>query len=133
MAAQIFFGAIVIMFISTTAHVGKPFDFPTQICVAPAYSLGIPAINLYRVLRAYVWLADEVGPAAYWGNLSRWDTITHGTLNAFTTWVGDCLVVSSQVQASDCHFTCITCRFTDAILCGITTFRSSCCPLLWLL
>ena len=30
MAAQIFFGAIVIMFITTSAHVGKPFDFPTR-------------------------------------------------------------------------------------------------------
>jgi hypothetical protein len=110
------------MYISTTAHVGKPFDFYTQISVGPAYSLEIPAINLYRVLRAYVWLADEVGPAAYWGNLSRWDTITHEVLNAFTTWVGDGLIVSSQAQVGDGHFTRVTCRFTDAILYGTTTF-----------
>jgi hypothetical protein len=83
------------MYISTTARVVKPYVFPTQICVAPAYSLGIPAITLYRVLRAYVRLADEVGSAAYWGKLSRWDFITHGALNAFATWVGDCLLVSS--------------------------------------
>jgi hypothetical protein len=45
------------------------------------------------MLRGYVWLADSVGPAAYWENLSRWDTIAHGALNTFTTLVGDCLIV----------------------------------------
>ncbi|KIM79209.1 hypothetical protein PILCRDRAFT_10620 [Piloderma croceum F 1598] len=71
-SSKIFFGATVVMFISITAHV---------------------AINLYRMLRGYVWLADSVGPAAYWENLSRWDTIAHGALNTFTTLVGDCLII----------------------------------------
>jgi len=70
--SKIFFWAIIVMFISATAHI---------------------AINLYRILRAYVWLVDEVGPAAYLGNMERWDTITHDALNAFTTWIGDCLVI----------------------------------------
>jgi hypothetical protein len=61
----------------------------------------ILAINLYRVLRAYVWLAEEVGTAAYLGNLERWDNIAHDTLNAFMTWVGDCLVVSQSQVAKD--------------------------------
>jgi hypothetical protein len=60
----------------------------------------ILAINLYRVLRAYVWLADAVGPAAYLANLSRWDFVAHNVLSTFTTWVGDCLVVGQSKLAT---------------------------------
>lgn len=47
------------------------------------------------MLNGYVWLADSVGPAQYFGDLGRWETITHDALNAFITWVGDFLVVRS--------------------------------------
>jgi hypothetical protein len=61
-----------------------------------SYAL-ISALNLYRVLGAYVWLSAEISPAIYLGNMERWDTIAHDALNAFTTWVGDCLVVSQSL------------------------------------
>ena len=77
------------MFMTATAHIGEP---PIILRGTLRSSL-IQAINLYRVLQAYVWLAKEVGPAAYLGNMGRWDAITHDALNAFMTWIGDCLVV----------------------------------------
>jgi hypothetical protein len=83
------------MFISITAHVGKPI-VPCQITIA---LIRFSAINLYRMLRGYVWLADSVGPTVYWENLSRWDNITHGALNMFTTLVGDCVIVCLSQSA----------------------------------
>ena len=74
---------------TATAHIGEP----PIILPGTLRSSLIQAINLYRVLQAYVWFVGEVGPAAYLGNMERWDTITHDALNAFMTWVGDCLVV----------------------------------------
>ena len=70
---------------------------PYQILVALIH---ISAINLYRMLQGYVWLADSVGPAAYWDNLSRWDSITRGALSTFTTIVGDCLIVGQSQSAT---------------------------------
>jgi len=50
-------------------------------------------INLYRLLRGYVWLAANPGPAAYFGDLSRWDNIAHDAINAVVTWIGDSLMI----------------------------------------
>jgi hypothetical protein len=50
-------------------------------------------VNLYRLLRGYVWLRDTVGPAAYFLDLGRWDNIAHDAINAVVTWIGDFLVV----------------------------------------
>jgi len=52
------------------------------------------AINLYRLLRAYVYLRDTVGPENYWLNLGTWDNLAHDAFNAMMTWTGDGLVVS---------------------------------------
>lgn len=58
----------------------------------------LPAINLYRLLRGYVWLAADPGPDVYFTDLTRWDNITHDAINAIMTWIGDSLVVSiSQI------------------------------------
>ena len=46
------------------------------------------------MLRAYVWLADEIGTAAYLENFASWDTITHDVLSTVVTFLGDYLVVS---------------------------------------
>ncbi|KAF9030979.1 hypothetical protein BDZ89DRAFT_949212 [Hymenopellis radicata] len=51
------------------------------------------AINLYRLLRGYVWLRETVGPANYFLDLGRWDNIAHDALNAVMTWMGDALVI----------------------------------------
>ena len=50
-------------------------------------------VNLYRLLRGYVWLRDTVGPTAYFLDLGRWDNIAHDAINAVVTWFGDFLVV----------------------------------------
>jgi len=70
--SKVFFVAINIMFILSTVHI---------------------AVNLYRLLRGYVWLRDTVGPTAYFLNLGRWDNIAHDAINAVVTWIGDFLVI----------------------------------------
>lgn len=70
--SKIFFGAIILMFLTATAHI---------------------AVNLHRVLQAYVYQVDTIGPLAYFGDLGRWDNILQDSLNAFMTWVGDGLVI----------------------------------------
>ncbi|KII86505.1 hypothetical protein PLICRDRAFT_44102 [Plicaturopsis crispa FD-325 SS-3] len=70
--AKIFFGYTLLMFAVASAHI---------------------AINLYRMLRGYVWLVADPGPAVYFADLQRWDNIAHDALNAFMTWLGDSLVI----------------------------------------
>lgn len=70
--SKIFFGATVTMFIFATLHI---------------------ALNLYRFLRGYVWLAADPGPVAYFNGLGRWDNIAHDAINAIVTWIGDSLVI----------------------------------------
>ncbi|KAF7968814.1 hypothetical protein HWV62_29248 [Athelia sp. TMB] len=70
--SKIFFGAIILMFLTATTHI---------------------AVNLHRVMQAYVYQVDTIGPVAYFGDLGRWDNILQDSLNAFMTWVGDGLVI----------------------------------------
>ncbi|KAK1234860.1 hypothetical protein PQX77_001954 [Marasmius sp. AFHP31] len=70
--AKIFFIATIVMYINCTAHVG---------------------VNLYRLLRGYVYLRETIGPTAYFNDLGRPDNVTHGVLNALMTWMGDSLVI----------------------------------------
>jgi len=70
--AKIFFGATILMFFVATTHV---------------------ALNLYRLLRGYVWLRDTVGPTDYFLDLGRWDNIAHDAINAIMSWIGDFLVI----------------------------------------
>lgn len=52
-------------------------------------------LNLYRLLRGYVWLRSTIGPANYFLDLGRWDNIAHDLVNALTTWFADFLLVCS--------------------------------------
>ncbi|KAF9270697.1 hypothetical protein L218DRAFT_51479 [Marasmius fiardii PR-910] len=70
--SKIFFVATIVMWINCTAHV---------------------AVNLYRLLRGYVYLRETVGPTNYFIDLGRPDNVTHGVLNALMTWMGDSLVI----------------------------------------
>ncbi|KZP16475.1 hypothetical protein FIBSPDRAFT_865977 [Athelia psychrophila] len=70
--SKIFFGAIIFMFFIATAHIG---------------------VNLHRVLNAYVYEVDTIGPAAYFSDLGRWDNVVQNTLNALMTWIGDGLII----------------------------------------
>ncbi|KAL0567722.1 hypothetical protein V5O48_014274 [Marasmius crinis-equi] len=70
--SKIFFIATIVMYINCTAHVG---------------------VNLYRLLRGYVYLRETIGPTNYFNDLGRPDNVTHGVLNALMTWMGDSLVI----------------------------------------
>ncbi|KZP16472.1 hypothetical protein FIBSPDRAFT_975886 [Athelia psychrophila] len=70
--SRVFFGGIIFMFLTATAHIG---------------------VNLHRVLNAYVYEVDTIGPVAYFGDLGRWDNLLQNFLNAGTTWVGDGLII----------------------------------------
>ncbi|KAF9270694.1 hypothetical protein L218DRAFT_849536 [Marasmius fiardii PR-910] len=70
--AKIFFVATIVMYANCTTHV---------------------AINLYRLLQGYVYQRKTVGPENYFADLGRWDNITHDTLNALMTWMGDSLII----------------------------------------
>ncbi|KAF9446922.1 hypothetical protein P691DRAFT_761217 [Macrolepiota fuliginosa MF-IS2] len=50
-------------------------------------------INLYRLLRAYVWLGSTIGPAYYLQDPGRWDNIAHDLVTALTTWLADLLLI----------------------------------------
>lgn len=50
-------------------------------------------MNLHRVLNAYVYEVDTIGPVAYFSDLTRWDNVLQNSLNAVMTWVGDGLVI----------------------------------------
>ena len=41
-----------------------------------------------------MYLEGKISPAAYFGDLTRWENVLHEVLNALTTWIGDFLVVS---------------------------------------
>ncbi|KAF8576711.1 hypothetical protein K439DRAFT_1664515 [Ramaria rubella] len=70
---KIMFGTMVIMFVLATIHMG---------------------INLYRLLRGYVWLRDAPGgPAAYFADLARWDHIVKDSIYVTQTLLGDTLVI----------------------------------------
>ncbi|KAF8993548.1 hypothetical protein BDQ17DRAFT_1451628 [Cyathus striatus] len=68
----VFFTVSIFMFVLATIHVG---------------------LNLYRLLRGYVWLRDTVGPENYFLDLGRWDNILHDLINALITWCADFLVI----------------------------------------
>ncbi len=70
--------------------------YPRNHSSDPLLSQGI---NLYRLLRGYVWLAANPGPAVYFGDLSRWDNIAHDAINAIVTWIGDSLMVRSTTES----------------------------------
>ncbi|KZP16470.1 hypothetical protein FIBSPDRAFT_1047546 [Athelia psychrophila] len=70
--SKIFFGAIIFMFLIATVHIG---------------------VNLHRVLNAYVYEVDTIGPVAYFSDLGRWDNILQDFLNGLMTWVGDGLII----------------------------------------
>jgi len=56
------------------------------------------AINLYRLLQGYVWLRDAPGgPAAYFGELGRWDHILKDSIYVAQSIIGDSVVVSSAI------------------------------------
>ncbi|KAF8582180.1 hypothetical protein K439DRAFT_1391994 [Ramaria rubella] len=70
--AKVFFGATLVMFVIATSHI---------------------AVNLYRLLRGYVWLVDNPGPVIYFNDLGRWENIAHDAINAVMTWIGDMLLI----------------------------------------
>ncbi|KAG7099699.1 hypothetical protein E1B28_001519 [Marasmius oreades] len=70
--SKIFFVATLVMWINCSAHV---------------------AVNLYRLLRGYVYLRETVGPTNYFNDLGRPDKVVAGVLNALMTWMGDSLVI----------------------------------------
>lgn len=76
-----------------------------------------PGINLYRLLRGYVWLAADPGPAEYFGDLSRWDNIAHDAINAVVTWIGDSLMVCPSIL-DQYAYSFTFCRFTVVISYG---------------
>ncbi len=52
-------------------------------------------LNLYRLLRAYVYLWMTVGPANYFLDRSRWDNFTHEIISVLTMWLAKFLLVRS--------------------------------------
>ncbi|KAF8890965.1 hypothetical protein BD779DRAFT_1438076 [Infundibulicybe gibba] len=70
--SKIFFWTSVTIFILSTIHI---------------------SLNLFRVLKAYVWLRGVMAPTEYLLDLSRWDIIMKNTVNAVTTWLADFLVI----------------------------------------
>uniref|UniRef100_A0A0W0F1M6 Uncharacterized protein n=1 Tax=Moniliophthora roreri TaxID=221103 RepID=A0A0W0F1M6_MONRR len=70
--SKVFFIGTCIMYANCTAHI---------------------ALNLYRLLRGYVYLRDSVGPGNYFNDLGRMDNIAHDALNAIQTWMGDSLII----------------------------------------
>jgi len=70
--AKVFFIATIALFIVATSHI---------------------AVNLYRLLRGYVWLVEDPGPVIYFNDLGRWENIAHDAINAVMTWIGDMLLI----------------------------------------
>ncbi|KAF8524146.1 hypothetical protein BU17DRAFT_85253 [Hysterangium stoloniferum] len=70
--AKVFFISTIVLFIVATSHI---------------------ALNLYRLLRGYVWLAEDPGPVLYFNDLGRWENIAHDAINAVMTWLGDMLLI----------------------------------------
>ncbi|KAJ8522333.1 hypothetical protein ONZ45_g1112 [Pleurotus djamor] len=70
--SQIFFFGSWVMFIVATTHI---------------------TLNVYRLLRGYVFLRNTVGPDSYFADLGRWDNIAHDATNAIMTWLGDGLAI----------------------------------------
>lgn len=82
------------MWITATGHVGTS----SATCYNQENTdYSCVGINLYRLLKGYVYLEDTIGPAVYFGDLTRWENVLHEILNALTTWIGDFLVVSAPV------------------------------------
>lgn len=81
---------MIVMFILSTVHISM---LSYQLDITLSY-IKHPGINVYRMLRAYVWLAADPGPAVYASQLQRWDNVGRNTINAFITWMGDALIVS---------------------------------------
>ncbi|KAJ8488673.1 hypothetical protein ONZ45_g13866 [Pleurotus djamor] len=70
--SRVFFWGCLLMFIVATIHI---------------------ALNVLRLLRGYVFLSGEVGPAQYFLDLGRWENVAHDALNAFMTWIADGLII----------------------------------------
>ncbi|KAF8524145.1 hypothetical protein BU17DRAFT_85252 [Hysterangium stoloniferum] len=70
--AKVFFISTIVLFIVATSHI---------------------AVNLYRLLRGYVWLVEDPGPVIYFNDLGRWENIAHDAINAVMTWIGDVLLI----------------------------------------
>ncbi|KAF9465428.1 hypothetical protein BDZ94DRAFT_1253773 [Collybia nuda] len=71
-SGKIFLIAILLMYMVATTHI---------------------ALSLYRLIQAYVWLQDSVGPASYFFDNKRWDHLAHGIIICTMTWLGDALVI----------------------------------------
>jgi len=70
--AKVFFIATLVMFMVATSHI---------------------AINVYRLLRGYVWLVADPGPVVYFSDLGRWENVAHDAINGIMTWIGDFLLI----------------------------------------
>jgi len=71
--SRVMFGSMLAMFFLATMHL---------------------AVNLYRLLRGYVWLRDaQGGPAAYFDDLAKWDHMLKFAIYVTETVVGDALVI----------------------------------------
>ncbi|KAL0955935.1 hypothetical protein HGRIS_002123 [Hohenbuehelia grisea] len=70
--SKVFFIGSVLMFIIATIHI---------------------ALNLYRLLKGYIWLVDTVKPETYFLDLGRWENVAHNAFNAIMTWIADFLVI----------------------------------------
>ncbi|KAF9465426.1 hypothetical protein BDZ94DRAFT_342384 [Collybia nuda] len=71
-SGKVFLMAILLMYIQATTHIG---------------------VCLYRLIQAYVWLRDSVGPDSYFFDTRRWDHFAHNFLICSMTWSGDALVI----------------------------------------
>ncbi|KAL0955936.1 hypothetical protein HGRIS_002123 [Hohenbuehelia grisea] len=78
------------MFIIATIHIGELAHIP---CPHFSYADFGPALNLYRLLKGYIWLVDTVKPETYFLDLGRWENVAHNAFNAIMTWIADFLVI----------------------------------------
>jgi len=51
------------------------------------------ALNLYRLLRGYVWNVNPLGPFAYFSDNMAWDNLMHNAILCIMTWLGDMMVI----------------------------------------
>lgn len=85
---KIFFYATIAIWICSTSHLCKFHGRFVWYCL-----IGDPGLNIYRLLRAYVWLWDTVGPVNYFLDRSRWDNLVQDLISMLTTWLANCLLV----------------------------------------
>ncbi|KAF9465436.1 hypothetical protein BDZ94DRAFT_1214614 [Collybia nuda] len=89
----LFFESLYIMFKKRKARTCSGKVFLVAILLMYIIATVDIALNLYRMIQAYIWLRDSVGPVFYLLDMRRWDNIAHNLNLCFMTWLGDALVI----------------------------------------